>query len=99
MVQVCAGSPVRDAVAVGELQMLQSVQVRQGASQTLVCDPGTAAQRQVGETAAVKSHGRYAVIADLWQHGEREALEHGETQHLEKQRPASQYCTMWSRRY
>lgn len=87
MVQVCASSPVCDAVTVGELQVLQSVQVRQGASQTLVREPGTAAQRQAGQAAAVKSYRCHALITDLWQHGKREALEHGETQHLKKQGP------------
>lgn len=82
-----ASSPVCDAVAVGELQVLQSVQVRQGASQALVCEPGTAAQRQTVQATAVKSYRRHALVTDFQQHGEREALEHGETQHLEEQRP------------
>lgn len=84
MASVCTSSPVCDAVAVGELQVLQSAQVRQSVSQTLVCEPGTAAQRQAGQAAAVKGYRCHALITDLRQHGEREALEHGETEHLEK---------------
>lgn len=67
--------------------MLQSVEVRRRLRQAAVADPRAVAERQAGEAAAVTGHGHQTGVADLRQHGEREALQVWVTHHLEGEEP------------
>lgn len=80
-VGVCV-SPICECIAAGQVEVLQPGEVGGGAGDTLVTDLGAVAECQAGEAAAVVGHRRQAVITDLRQHGEREALEVWITQHL-----------------
>lgn len=62
--------------------MLQPAEVRRRLRQAAVADPRAAAELQAGEAAAVTGHRHQAGVADLRQHGEREALQVRVAHHL-----------------
>lgn len=64
--------------------MLESAEVRCSLSQPAVADTRAVAERQAGKAAAVPGYGRQAGVCDLWQHGQREAVEVWVANHLER---------------
>lgn len=63
--------------------MLEPAEERRSLSQAAVADAGAVAERQAGEAAAVPGHRGHAVVADLWQHGQRQAVQVWVPNHLE----------------
>lgn len=79
---VVCHSPVSDFITTGEVEMLESVEVRYSLCYSTVADARAVAESQAGEAAAVPRYRRQAGIGDLWQHGEGQTVEVCVAHHL-----------------
>lgn len=77
-------SPVSDVITTGEVEMLQSLEIRCSLCHSTVTDPRAVAEGQAGEAAAVPGYWCQAGVGDLRQHGEWQTVEVRVTHHLRK---------------
>lgn len=81
-IDILSHTPVSDLIAAGQVEVLQPVEVRCSLRHPLVTDLCAPAECQAGEAAAVPGNRQQAGISDLWQHGQRQALEIRVAKHL-----------------
>ena len=91
-------SPVSDVITTGEVEMLQSLEIRYSLCHSTVTDPRAVAEGQAGEAAAVPGYWCQAGVGDLRQHGEWQTVEVRVTHHLRQGAKEKQrwHLTFWN---